>query len=148
MLENTLSIVVESLRNKHKLTEYQVKQLSRVMKFWKNGDYIYPGHLKSKLNISIIDAYELLEIVKSMGFIDNVYEVYCRKCSKSKGIFLNTLTSMKEDLSCDFCNHKFGTLEDNIALYKVIKDEQLLDDNKHDSVEAVKELISQVSSKR
>lgn len=122
MLENTLSIVIENLRNRHDLTEYQVEKLSKIMKFWKKGDYIYPGHLKSKLNISIIDAYKLLETVKAIGLIDNVYEVYCRKCSKSKGIFLNTLTSMNEDLSCDFCNHEFNSLEDTIALYKVIKD--------------------------
>lgn len=122
MLENTLSIVIESLKNKHNLSEYQIKQLLKVMKFWKKDDYIYPGYLKSKLNISIIDAYGILETVKSMGILDNVYEVYCRECSKSKGVFLNTLTSMEEDLSCDFCNHEFNSLEDTIVLYKVISD--------------------------
>lgn len=123
MLENTLSIVIENLKSKHNLKDYQVKQLSRNMKFWKRGDYIYPGHIKSKLNISIIAAYEILETIKSMGILDNVYEVYCRNCSKSKGIFLDTLTDIKEDLSCDFCNHEFNSLEDTIALYKVIINE-------------------------
>ncbi|WP_252225470.1 hypothetical protein [Clostridium sp. ZBS2] len=120
MLENTLSIVIENLKIKHNLTDYQIKQLSKSMKFWKTGDYIYPGHIKSKLNISIISAYEILETIKLMGILDNVYEVYCRKCSKSKGVFLDTLTDIKEDLCCDFCNYKFDALKDTITLYKVI----------------------------
>lgn len=123
MLENTLSTVIENLKSRHNLTNYQVKQLSRNMKYWKCGDYIYPGHIKSKLNTSIISAYEILETIKLMGIVDNVYEVYCRNCSKSKGIFLDTLTDINEDLSCDFCNHKFDALEDTIALYKVISNE-------------------------
>lgn len=119
MLENTLSTVIENLRNKHNLTDYQVKKLEGFMKYWKVNDYIYPGLLKSKLNISIKDAYQILEYIKSLGILENAYEVYCRQCSKSKGIYLKSLTSMPEDLSCDFCNKEFNPLEDTVVLYKV-----------------------------
>lgn len=120
MLENTLITVIENLKIKHKLTEYQVRKLTDFIKYWKINDYIYPGLLKSKLNISIKDAYEILEYIKSLGILENAFEVYCRKCSKSKGIYLKSLVDIPQDLSCDFCNNEFNSLEDTVVLYKVI----------------------------
>lgn len=119
MLESTLLTVTESLRNRYKLTSYQEKKLVEFIRYWKINDYIYPGVLKSKLNISIKDAYEILENIKSMDILENVYEVYCKKCSKSKGVYLKSLNSLPEDISCDFCNHEFNVLNDTIVLYKV-----------------------------
>lgn len=120
MLENTLITVIENLKIKHKLTEYQERKLTDFIKYWKINDYIYPGLLKSKLNISIKDAYEILEYIKSLGILENAFEVYCRKCSKSKGIYLKSLVDIPQDLSCDFCNNEFNSLEDTVVLYKVI----------------------------
>lgn len=119
MLESTLLTVIENLKSKHKLTVYQEKKLTEFMRYWKTNDYIYPGVLKSKLNISIQEAYGILEDVKSIGLLENAFEVYCKKCSKSKGIYLRSLTDMPEALSCDFCNHEFNALEDTVVLYKV-----------------------------
>ena len=119
MLESTLLNVIESLKIKHKLTAYQERKLTNYMRYWKEDDYIYPGVLKSKLNISIKETYEILEYIKSLGILENVFEVYCKSCSKSKGLYLKSLTDMPEDLSCDFCNHEFNVLEDTIVLYKV-----------------------------
>lgn len=120
MLENTLITVIENLKIKHRLTEYQERKLTDFIKYWKINDYIYPGLLKSKLNISIKDAYEILEYIKSLGILENAFEVYCRKCSKSKGIYLKSLVDIPQDLSCDFCNNEFNSLEDTVVLYKVI----------------------------
>lgn len=119
MLESILLPVIENLKNRHKLTLYQEKKLTDYMRYWKEDDYIYPGVLKSKLNISIQEAYEMLEYIKSLGLLEYAFEVYCKKCSKSKGLYLQTLTDMPKDLSCDFCNHEFNALEDTIVLYKV-----------------------------
>jgi len=87
----------------------------------KAGDYIYPGHLKSKLSIGIKDAYEMLENLKRQGFLKNLYEVYCFECNKSKGIFLDSLEQFDSDWYCDFCNKHLSIEENIIVLYKVVR---------------------------
>lgn len=62
----------------------------------------------------------MLEDLKEQGFLSNIYEVYCFDCNKSKGIFLDSITSFSPDMCCDFCGKEL-TLEENIiVLYKVI----------------------------
>lgn len=86
----------------------------------KEGDYIYPGHLKSKLNVDIHVAYEILEELKKLGFVQNLFEVYCFDCNKSKGIFLDSLEHFNPDWHCDFCDQPLSIENNIIVLYKVI----------------------------
>lgn len=87
----------------------------------KVGDYVYPGHLKSKLAIDIKTAYKILEELKKQGYLTNLYEVYCFECNKSKGIFLDSLEKFELDWYCDFCGKSLSLGEDVIVLYKVVK---------------------------
>lgn len=85
------------------------------------GDFIYAGQLKSRLVISIEEAYRILEDLKNEGFLINIYEVYCHDCSRSTGKFLNSLEEFNSESYCDFCGKLF-TLEENvIVLYKVVR---------------------------
>lgn len=118
-----MSVAIENLKKKHNLTEYQINNLTELLKYKVKGDLIYPGGLKSKLNIDIKKAYIILEDIKEMGYLTNIFEIYCRSCSKSKGIYVHNLSEIPKDIACDFCNHEFNSLDDTIALYRVIKDD-------------------------
>lgn len=86
----------------------------------KQGDFIYAGQLKSKLAISIEEAYQILEELKNEGFLTNLYEIYCHDCNKSTGKFLDSLEEFNPEAYCDKCDADF-TLEKNlIVLYKVV----------------------------
>ena len=78
---------VESLKNSYNLTAYQSKKCDEFFAVMQPGDFIYPGHLKSKLLLDIKTAYLFMEDLKKEGFVTNIYEVYCKQCHKSKGIF-------------------------------------------------------------
>lgn len=120
MLESTLCNAVENLIIKYQMSEYQQKKCREFFNAQKVNDFIYAGHLKSKISVDIKVAYQMLEYLKEEGFLSNLYEVYCFDCNKSKGIFLDSIVSFNPDMYCDFCQKKL-TVEDNIiVLYKVI----------------------------
>lgn len=102
------------------MTPYQKKKCNEFFEALKEEDYIYPGHLKSKLVIDIKVAYIILEELKKRGFLTTIFEVYCRNCSKSKGIFLESLEQFNPNLYCDFCDKQLTIDNDIIVLYKVV----------------------------
>lgn len=105
----------------HQLAPYQQAKCNEFFEVLKVGDYVYPGHLKSKLAIDIKTAYKILEELKVQGYLENLYEVYCFNCNKSKGIFLDSLEQFNPDLYCDFCGKSLSLEENIIVLYKVAK---------------------------
>lgn len=121
MSKNTLCNAIKNLQLQHQLTPYQQKKYYEFFAAIEEGDYIYPGQLKSKLAIDIKTAYGILEELKKQGYLENLYEIYCFDCNKSKGIFFESLEQFTPDLYCDFCGRPLS-LEDNIiVLYKVIR---------------------------
>ena len=66
-------------------------------------------------------AVAYMEELKKQGFLENLYEVYCFDCNKSKGIFLESLEEFNPDWYCDFCGKKLSLEENIIVLYKVVK---------------------------
>lgn len=94
------------------------------MTFLKKGHYIYPGQLKSTLNMDIVAVYHLLEAMREKRILERSYEVYCSNCHRFKGEILDSLTQLTLNIAtCDFCNHEFSPIEDTIMIYKVIYDE-------------------------
>ena len=120
MSEITLLDVIGNLKSAYRLTPYQSKKCDEFFSVVQPGDFIYPGHLKSKLCIDIKTAYLFMEDLKKLGFARNLYEVYCMECGKSKGIFLESLSDFNDDFTCDFCNKELSVSEDIIVLYKVL----------------------------
>lgn len=123
MLETTSLKLIENLTKKHKLTDYQINQLSTLLKFWKKGSLIYPGMVKSRLNISITETYDILEYMLKEGFLERNFEIYCSSCKKFKGKVVRSLTDIPDDCCCEFCNHEIDPLKDTIAIYRMLKDE-------------------------
>lgn len=113
--------VIENLKIAYRLTQYQVNKADEFFSAVRPGDFIYPGHLKSKLCIDIKTAYFFMEELKKSGFVKNIYEVYCMNCGRSKGIFMEALSDFDENLTCDFCDNPLSISEDIIVLYKVLR---------------------------
>ena len=120
MSKNTLYNVIKNLILQYQLMPYQQRKINEFFSVIKEGDYIYAGHFKSKLAISIDQAYCMLEELKREGFLANFYEVYCHDCGKSSGRFFDSLEEFDNDLYCDFCEKHFSLEENVIVLYKVI----------------------------
>lgn len=104
----------------YQLTQYQQRKCRDFFSAQKLNDYIYAGHLKSKISVDIKTAYRMLEELKEQGFLSNIYEVYCFDCNKSKGIFLDSITAFNPDMCCDFCGKELNVEDNLIVLYKVI----------------------------
>lgn len=121
MSKNTLCDAIKSLELQYQLRPYQQKKCDAFFSVLKVGDYVYPGHLKSKIAVDIKVSYKMLEELKKQGFLENLYEVYCFDCNKSKGIFLESLEEFNPDWYCDFCGKKLSLEENIIVLYKVVK---------------------------
>lgn len=105
----------------YQLTPYQQKKCRDFFALLKENDYVYAGHLKSKISVKIETAYFILEDLKQQGFLKNRYEVYCFDCNHSKGIFLNSLEEFNSDFYCDFCGTSLSLEKNVIVLYQVIK---------------------------
>ena len=120
MSKNTLCNAIKTLELQYPLSEYQKKKYEGFFSVLKPGDFIYPGSLKSKMAVDIKIAYAMLEELKKQGFLKTIYEVYCFECSKSKGIFLESLEEFDPDWHCDFCNKPLSLENDIIVLYKVV----------------------------
>ena len=121
MSENTLISAAKNSMNVFHLTNYQTSKLMEYFIALSINDYIYPGMLKSKAHVDIKTIYTILENLKSDGFLQIIYELYCSQCSKSKGIFIECLSDFNADICCDFCDKNLNPLDDTIVLYKVIK---------------------------
>lgn len=111
---------MKNLELKMNLTSYQKKQCEEYFNLLKEGDYIYPGYLKSKMFTEIEVVYKLLETLKNEGYLVKQYEVYCKNCCESKGVFLNSISEFNADIYCDFCNKPMNALDNLVILYKVI----------------------------
>lgn len=124
MLETTLCNIIETLTIRENLNSYQIKQLRVQVKNWKKDTIIYPGMFKSKLNIKIDEAYDILEFLKSKKILERNYEVYCKECHKFKGVIIRTPSEYKRaKMYCDFCNTELAPLDDSIVIYRVICNE-------------------------
>ena len=123
MLETTLCNIIEILTVRENLNNYQVNQLKNQVKQWKKDKIIYPGMFKSKLNINISKAYDILEFLKSQKILERNYEVYCKECHRFKGVIIRTPSEYKQvNMYCDFCNNELVPLDDSIVIYRVIVD--------------------------
>lgn len=106
--------------SKFNLNPYQTKQIQLISKYWSVGLTIYPGDIKSRINLDINTTYKLLKELEDKGFLEKRYELYCSECHKFKGKVLKTLTDDLGECSCDFCDHEFSVFKDTITIFEVV----------------------------
>ena len=89
------------------------------------GDLIYPNDLKADLAVDTVTIYKMLEELKKHGYLSTVYEVCCHNCGNSKGMILNSILEMPDDIHCASCGQRLNIADDLIVIYRVVKRLQL-----------------------
>ena len=89
------------------------------------GDLIYPGNLKADLTVDTATTYKMLEELKKHGYLSTVYKVCCHNCGNSKGMILNSILEMPDDIHCASCGQRLNIADDLIVIYRVVKRLQL-----------------------
>lgn len=121
MSKDTLCDSAKSLIMQYQLSQYQQNQFNKYISTLKTGNYVYPGMLKSRMNLEIKIVYEILDALRKEGFLSFLYEVYCFNCDRSTGVYLDSLSEFDEDMCCNSCSEKLNVADNLIVLYKVVK---------------------------
>lgn len=119
MQQNVLLDIMKSLKQEHNLTDYQLKMLKAQLKHFKNGKYIYPGHWKSLMHISMKQSYAMLDEILTMGYLSVEYEIHCPNCHQD-GVIVKNMRDFLRHSTCNECNREMNFFDDAIRIYKVI----------------------------
>ena len=123
--EQLRSEIYATLRKIKRIDSYDAVYESVVEKIKKNklGDLIYPSNLGTDRDLIL--AYRVLEEFKAQGYLSTVYEVHCHNCGNSKGMILNSILEMPDDIHCASCGQRLNIADDLIVIYRVVKRLQL-----------------------
>jgi len=122
MSSDLLAKIERIVQSKLDFNESQIGTLKSFFKGYKVNMWIYPGVIKRKFNIPIIDVYALLDLLAKENILENYYELWCSHCQKSNGS-VNTFNQLPNSFRCEMCLEELPTLENTVLIYKVIKDE-------------------------
>ncbi len=112
---------MKNITNTYNLTPFQINQLRKQLKYFKNGNIIIPKKWQTVLNVDILTAYKILDYISRLGYLKPVFEIYCSSCHKSNNLIVDNIVEFNEKIdNCNECNHELNFLEDAIRLYKVI----------------------------
>lgn len=118
MLESEL---LNAIEKQYTLVPSLKRELIDFLSGLKVGDLIYPGHLKNTVNLDIKNVYQMLELLKTQGYISVIYEIYCHDCNHASGIFLDSISEFDPECCCEFCGHRLSALDDIRVLYKLLR---------------------------
>lgn len=121
MLLSTLSII-ESAANDKLNNTVNISALLDFFKNYKKNMWIYPGVLKRKFSLSLVETYEFLAALEKKEILQSYYELYCSNCQKSMGT-VRLFNELPETFECELCHNELNTIENTILIYKVIKDD-------------------------
>ncbi|MDU5211477.1 MAG: hypothetical protein E6441_12400 [Clostridium sp.] len=102
------------------LNKNQLEKFIDYLELLEVNDRVYPSKIKSDLLIDYKKAYELLDIVKDLGYLEYNYELYCSKCERFLDIEPLKSLSQFKPVYCDE-NHSLNPINDTIVIYRVIK---------------------------
>lgn len=121
MLSN-ISVPIEKIVSEFILDEKKAQDITNFLKLYKSRSWIYPGVLKRRYNINIIDVYKFLGGLEEAGYIKGYYEIYCGSCNRHSGVeeVFETLASIPETVECENCGSEILSLRNAILIYKVL----------------------------
>ncbi|MDQ0186939.1 hypothetical protein ACFOST_17845 [Cytobacillus kochii] len=122
MLPNILLKIENSLKDKDILSIDELIKFMSLLRRYKKGEWLYPGVLIRKLNITSSKAYKVLEILKDMDVLEVNYELYCHTCNTFEGTIYETFSQMPTGHECEGCDTELQPLINSIVIYKVIFD--------------------------
>lgn len=96
--------------------------LSKQLKWYKKGEWVYPGVLVRKLNVSADRIYKIMELLKDNNIVEVNYEFYCHECNQFKIPIYSSFIDIPEASLCEKCDTKLSFKNNIIVIYKVIDD--------------------------
>lgn len=121
MLSDILINIELTLREKIELNDEILKRLINLLGNYRTGMWLYPGVLKRKLGLSMVEVYDILQVLEQDGFLESYYELYCSECQKTSGIVLKTFNEIPDTFECEMCHEEKRAIENAVQIYKVIK---------------------------
>lgn len=121
MLSNTLSII-ETTAKSQLSKDIDYTALLCFFEYYKKNMWIYPGVLKRKFSLSLLEVYGFLEELEKRGVLQGYYELYCSKCQKSMGV-VRLFNELPDTFECEICHREFSALENSFLIYMVIRDD-------------------------
>lgn len=121
MLSNTLSII-ETTAKRQLNKNINYTELLCLFKHYKKDMWIYPGILKRKFSLSLLEIYDFLEDLEKQGVLQSYYELYCSKCQKSMGM-VRLFNELPNTFECEICHREFSALENSFLIYMVMRDD-------------------------
>jgi|GEM_PF-432718 len=123
MLSNTLINILRLIHPLHILSDEQEKILKELLSHYKKDMWLYPGVIKSKVNLTIENTYRIMRELTEHGYIEEYYELYCGNCHKSTGRYYKTLSELPDEYECENCGYHEVPIENAALVYKVIINE-------------------------
>lgn len=88
---------------------------------YRSGQWIYPDALHRNLKISIVDAYEVMEVCVEVGIVAQYLQIYCPYCQRFTGNYYKTLFDIPEDIGCVHCDNEVeNPAEHAVIIYRVL----------------------------
>lgn len=88
---------------------------------YRSGQWIYPDALHRSFKISIVDAYEIMEVCVEAGIVEQNLEIYCPYCQRFTGNYYKTLFDIPDYIECVHCDNEIEKpAEHAIIIYKVL----------------------------
>lgn len=119
MLENTLKTIEQKIAENNILENREIELLVDFLRDYEIGQYIYPGMIISKLKITSLIAYNVLNNMEKNGFISKSYEEYCSRCGKVNGNIYDSFADIPDKMYCKFCGDRLDPIDDTVVIYKV-----------------------------
>ncbi|WP_053070853.1 hypothetical protein [Clostridium novyi] len=120
MLENTLLSVKYIVEANKLLSPDKNILLLEVLKQYDKDEYIYPGVIISKLDITSEDTYKLLKVLEINDIISKSFEIYCTKCDQFNRKIYDSFEDIPDEIYCNNCLNLIDPIEDTIVIYKVL----------------------------
>lgn len=102
------------------MSDTTIDSYIELLKNYRTGMWIYPGVIKRKLDMPIVDVYYSLACLEKENIIRSYFEIYCNNCHKSTGYIYEALNEIPYEFECESCHDIFHSLDNTILIYKVI----------------------------
>lgn len=88
---------------------------------YQTGQLIYPDVLHRNFKISIVEAYDVMEVCVDAGLVEQCLEIYCPRCQKFTGNLYRSLFDIPEEINCVHCDNEVEEPKEHaVIIYKVL----------------------------
>ena len=120
MLLSTLENIKILINSNEIIPDKKTPVLLDVLSHYKKDQWLYPGVIIRKVNISMSDTFKLLHTLCKHGFLELNYELHCPICQETVESYFKTFNSIPKTYECEECSRDFNALENSYMIYKVI----------------------------